>query len=95
MLLLAPSREHKWWKGSLIVLKTVVDDEAEGRIRGELVGIRRDSMTAKADVIRCEEGETPREAIRKHSMDAALLFMGLRYRCRERGGVGGVCHQPH
>jgi hypothetical protein len=67
------------WKGSLIVLKTVVDDPKEGeRIRRELEGMLHEiRMDAKVDVIRCEEGETARDAIRRHSMDAAMVFLGL------------------
>jgi solute carrier family 12 (potassium/chloride transporter), member 4/6 len=67
------------WKGSLVVLKTVVDDPDEGeRINTELVGMLEEiRMKVKVDIIRREDGENARDAIRRHSSDAALVFLGL------------------
>jgi amino acid transporter len=67
------------WKGSLVVLKTVVDDPEEGaRINRELVGMLEEiRMNIKVDIIHRENGETARDAIGRHSKDAALVFLGL------------------
>lgn len=67
------------WKGSLVVLKTVVDDPEEGkRINGELIGMLEEiRMKVEVDIIRREDGESARDAIRRHSADAGLVFLGL------------------
>src|SRR5690606_33867640 len=68
------------WRRTRIVLKSVVDGEDEVRplAAGFEAMLREIRIAARVDVVVRPPGETVREVIRRESLAAELVFLGLR-----------------
>ena len=67
------------WRGSELMLKSIVDGEEEReKQRRSLTRLCQETrIEAKAEIIVRREGETVQELIKEHSRDATLVLLGL------------------